>query len=313
VRVSLSKDRIDFGVTPPGKKLHAEIFVKNDGRDSITISRIKSSCGCTVGVMDNPTVPPKHSALLDIEVKAPLFHKELEESIVLFVNGVDSNPTKIVLRASVQTKLDILPQGIDFGVLDHPSVPMRRHVQALFPAEIETEGAYSWQALVEGNNSVSATVMRNTEKKGVLDVSVVLTPPVVSGALSGEVRVVGTGPNNENVRQTVPIAGKCIGAIGALPDAVIWDMNLPPSDEAKGYSAKIKLLRRGSMQLGVKIDASLKHMVDATLDQDDLLLTVNARGRQLYSEVAIVKVAGMVLLLDSNGAPVLQIPVTLIR
>jgi hypothetical protein len=63
---TLSADTFNFGTVEQGSVVRYQLEVLNQGKDTLAIRKIKSSCGCTTGEPDRRLVPPGESAGIDI-------------------------------------------------------------------------------------------------------------------------------------------------------------------------------------------------------------------------------------------------------
>lgn len=105
--IEFEKDFYDFGKIIQGEKVSYSFKFKNTGKSDLIISKVTTSCGCTVG--DYPRVPVKPGKTGNVEVK---FDSETRRGFQNKTITVLSNaqPSTSTLRIKAQV---VLPEEIN--------------------------------------------------------------------------------------------------------------------------------------------------------------------------------------------------------
>ena len=94
----------DMGDVPPTAPSEARIVVRNIGTADLTISEVGGGCGCTVAVIDDPTVPPGGQTTLRVSYDPRVnqeFGKRVEKLIHLQSNDPLVPIAQFILTANV--------------------------------------------------------------------------------------------------------------------------------------------------------------------------------------------------------------------
>lgn len=93
---------LDFGMLPDSVELVNQQFViHNNGLDTVRITRIDKTCGCTQLQLSNPVIAPDDSVSLDMKVEIESYYSFFEREISIYTDSRKS-PLVIYLRASRQ-------------------------------------------------------------------------------------------------------------------------------------------------------------------------------------------------------------------
>jgi hypothetical protein len=96
----------DFGtISARGGKVSYTFPVRNEGKGTLTISRVYTNCGCTTAELSSRVIPPGKQALLKV-IYDPAFHEvqgEIRRDVILEVNDPSWGGRAIVsIKANVQ-------------------------------------------------------------------------------------------------------------------------------------------------------------------------------------------------------------------
>jgi len=109
-KLFIENSTFDWGTSPEGTDLITHAFVvANRGKDSLRITNIRSSCGCTVGEYDSVIVPGGTGS---VKVK---FNKSgrtgsQASNVSIFTNDPENPQVRLTIRGFIQTALDISPR-----------------------------------------------------------------------------------------------------------------------------------------------------------------------------------------------------------
>lgn len=113
--VSVPEPTFDFGRVLAGKQIKAVFEVQNVGDAPLNISGVRTSCGCTTALMDQPIVAPGDSARIKATFKTK--GRIGNQTKVISFNTNDPNNNKMELRLTglVQPRLKTEPNEVYFN------------------------------------------------------------------------------------------------------------------------------------------------------------------------------------------------------
>jgi hypothetical protein len=85
----------DFGRMIRGEKVHYSFKFKNTGKSDLIITRVSTSCGCTVGNYPHKPVKPGEKATIDVTFDSSHKRGFQNKSITILAN---TKPNRTVLR-----------------------------------------------------------------------------------------------------------------------------------------------------------------------------------------------------------------------
>ena len=105
-------DTHDWGkVTPKDDPLKATIEIKNAGTDSLIISEVKPSCGCTTAPIENSRLAPGQKTHIDITLKIGSAAHDLSKTVRISSND-PKDPNRILfLKAKVFHPIEVNPSA----------------------------------------------------------------------------------------------------------------------------------------------------------------------------------------------------------
>ncbi len=114
--------RFDFGDLVYGiaKK---NLTIRNEGKDTLILSNVSASCGCTAALPGKERIAPHDSTSLAITFNTRNISGHAEKAVSLDTNDPTQNKVRIVFTANVTGVLDLQPDYVYFQAqLDSPSV-----------------------------------------------------------------------------------------------------------------------------------------------------------------------------------------------
>ena len=82
----LMEPAFSFGKIPQGKPVFHEFLVRNMGKDSLTISNVQASCGCTTPEWDHSPIAPGAQSVIKVGYNAAT-EGAFSKSVVINANG----------------------------------------------------------------------------------------------------------------------------------------------------------------------------------------------------------------------------------
>ena len=100
--LSWQNSAVDLGQIEQNTVKEDTITVTNNGSDTLSISSIKTSCGCTAALIDKTQIPPRDSAHLKIAFNAKgKFPGHFEKIISFYSNSRDSDVKTLLIEGKV--------------------------------------------------------------------------------------------------------------------------------------------------------------------------------------------------------------------
>lgn len=116
-RIEFEHTTFDFGSIVKGAVVTHKYWFENKGTDTLVITRIKSTCGCTSTQKAGFSIPPGGRSNIDIVFDAGKFNGRVTKSININCNDALNPYLEIRFKAHINNPKQILeysPQKVDF-------------------------------------------------------------------------------------------------------------------------------------------------------------------------------------------------------
>lgn len=128
-KIELETTHLDMGVVRNDEVTHTNLKVYNRGKAPLTISKIDTTCACTLGNLapDRATIPPGREAEIRITMnpfRIPGFHSK--KTLTVFSNDPITPSLSFEVEALVDPEFEMIPDAIDFGVVNKGETPQVR-------------------------------------------------------------------------------------------------------------------------------------------------------------------------------------------
>jgi hypothetical protein len=114
-RIAFPGSPWDFGQVLQDQSVSHQFEIKNTGKDTLFISRVKPACGCTSAPLTRDVVAPNESIWLDVTFNTKKFSGEVTKSVAVFCNDPE-NP-----QATFQFSADVTSQRSRVAPLIEPA------------------------------------------------------------------------------------------------------------------------------------------------------------------------------------------------
>lgn len=133
----LDGTRIDFGALNRGTVAERKLTLKNVGTDTLVISRVDASCGCTGTMMSDQRIKPGGTGTLMITFNSKSFSGPVHKTVSIHSNTVEGTTTVIEFVAEVVEEVSVEPTALWFrdaqvGVLSSATVLVRNQGKTPF-------------------------------------------------------------------------------------------------------------------------------------------------------------------------------------
>ena len=99
--ISFDTTRYDFGQAKSGEELIVEFDFTNTGKGSLRISRIESSCGCTVANYPKEDIAPGQGGTIQAIFDTGGFSGYQYKTLLVYTNA-DNSPVKLEITGTIQ-------------------------------------------------------------------------------------------------------------------------------------------------------------------------------------------------------------------
>lgn len=105
----------DFGNIYRGQTVTHVFTLKNEGSDTLVISNVTSSCGCTAALTSLNRVPPRSKTELKVTFNSEGFSGKVVKVATVFSNDPENPAQSVWILANVRQILEANPSTIYFG------------------------------------------------------------------------------------------------------------------------------------------------------------------------------------------------------
>jgi hypothetical protein len=106
--------KFDFGEVYSGTTVNRDLILKNTGTDTLVISDISASCGCTGTMMSNDHIMAGDSGILSISFNSKKFSGNIEKAVTLNSNDASYGHVRILFTAKILKWLTLEPEYLVF-------------------------------------------------------------------------------------------------------------------------------------------------------------------------------------------------------
>jgi hypothetical protein len=189
----------DFGTVQRGDTLQYNLKVSNTGNETLTISEVVPSCGCTTTGDWTHSLKPGESGVIPIKIDTAEFSGSVIKSVTLKSND-SANPEAVVhMQAIIWTPIKLSNNVIVFPALTDPDEATSRSITIDNGVE---------QALtlsnIESDNPHFKPELRVITPGKQFELKVTTVPPLAEGTQTGRIHLKSSNPKMPDVSvQTV--------------------------------------------------------------------------------------------------------------
>jgi hypothetical protein len=117
---ALAQPRLDLGVSGPmnfgtiyrGAVYERTVEFKNSGADTLVITNVEASCGCTGAMVSSNRIPPGGSGSLKIQFNSTNFTGVVHKTVTLVSNVPDAPRTLVEFTATIVDEIVLTPPSL---------------------------------------------------------------------------------------------------------------------------------------------------------------------------------------------------------
>lgn len=107
-RLEVTDKNWDFGFIPRGAKVTHHYLLKNVGTDTLKITNVRKSCGCTYAPLGKDVLPPGDTTLLEVTFNSGSYQGAIQKSVYVESNDPIQPFMDIVFNAMVSVPANAL-------------------------------------------------------------------------------------------------------------------------------------------------------------------------------------------------------------
>ena len=177
----------DFGELYSGKAQKV-LTIRNDGTDTLIISNVSSSCGCTGTLISNDHIAPHDTGALSIIFDTKKAHGESKKAVSLETNDPDNSKVRITFSANVIPILDLEPEYVYFQGKEGSSLSKELTIKN------PNTGPISFLSVTSSLDNLSAKVLENRLQPGKETKLACTLSPTSKGMIKGTITIKTDNP-----------------------------------------------------------------------------------------------------------------------
>ncbi|MEE9430988.1 MAG: DUF1573 domain-containing protein [Melioribacteraceae bacterium] len=119
-KIVVEEFKFDFGVISEGTKATHKYVITNKGGADLTITKVKTSCGCTAAVPKNNTLAPFESTIIDVSFDSRRRSGKQKKNVYVFSNDPETPQLRLQFTAN------IIPRKIQKDVSGFPKLELSK-------------------------------------------------------------------------------------------------------------------------------------------------------------------------------------------
>jgi len=122
--LTADKTRHDYGTVEPRAKLQAKFVLKNDGKETLKIRNVNSSCGCLTSKLETKTLEPGQSIPLTVTFTTPTMAGKTTKTARITTEP-PALPDSLVLQVTAQVKqyVEVAPARLELKLRGNEETP----------------------------------------------------------------------------------------------------------------------------------------------------------------------------------------------
>ena len=224
----------DFGLVEGSRTIRTVFRFRNEGRGTLIIDRVTSSCGCAATLLSDSEVPPGGCGEIKVALTVGGSSGKVQHSIYVHSNDPRQPVSRLSIAASVKEGIRISPSRIYLGQLRLKDI-VRTRLTVFLPADqgVVLEGVVSSSPnIAVGDFRSGDAASRRCE------IPITMTATGSLGAFSEKIVLKTTDGNTPRVE--VPVEGFIVGPLVVFPERFFFGF----VGETEGATARIRIRRR---------------------------------------------------------------------
>ena len=234
--------RVDFGVIATGSDAKKLIRIRNLYRETIHISKVDTTCGCSAAKPSRRILGSREEAFIEVTMNTRKFKRRKDSNLIVEFSQPVYGKVTIPITAYIRTDVVLSPGCADFAAVDYGQPAHRR-------IDIEYAGRNDWriQEVRVNNPYVVAQVSEKSRRNG--KISYTLDVRLQPGLKTGRIRELITLVTDDASNPFVPVLveGVVEADITVTNSVVALGMMVP------GQEKKAQLVLRGKRPFEIEV------------------------------------------------------------
>lgn len=107
--IKFNKDIHDFGTIEKGSKVVTEFEFVNNGKNTLTIEDVKTSCGCTTATPEKKEYAPGEKGIIPVTFDSSRFSHKITKTITVFSNDPENPKYYLKIMGMVESEIEAKP------------------------------------------------------------------------------------------------------------------------------------------------------------------------------------------------------------
>lgn len=107
--ISLNTKSVDVGSVEKGEVLDLSFVIRNTGDETLLITGVRPSCGCTVTGEYAREIPPGGTTTIPVALETEDLHGRISKVITVTSNALNETRSLLQVKAQVNNPLEVLP------------------------------------------------------------------------------------------------------------------------------------------------------------------------------------------------------------
>ena len=108
----------DFGVVARGAAVKHRIEIKNPYEQTVHVSSVGTSCGCSAGSIEERTIEPGESTFVEVSMDTKRFTRNKDSNVIVRFDAPRPAEVRIPVKMYVRTDVVLTPGEVNFGAVD---------------------------------------------------------------------------------------------------------------------------------------------------------------------------------------------------
>ena len=159
-KIRFDNDKMDFGKVKQGKVLTHVFKIINEGDETLTIDRVRTSCGCTAVLVSKKEIPPGEEGELKVTFNTRGYGGKLSKYIYVDSNDPAQKSKQITLSVDIevppQPKIALDRYSLDLGLfLEDEEVRTQTKIKNIGELELQVTCSHKDAAFYAGGKQAS--------------------------------------------------------------------------------------------------------------------------------------------------------------
>lgn len=208
-KIRFDQPDYDFGEVEAGEEVEHTFSFENAGDGTLSINKVRTSCGCTGALITDKEVPPGGTGEIEATFLTKGFQGSVKKSLTVESNDPQNRLVRLTIGGEVVSEVTVEPRYLNWDMIreGEPPRPIRLTIRFLEGRGLRLEKVRS-----EGPYVVLA---KESESENKVIYSVSLAKNLPTGRITGRLTI---RTNSERVPEVhVPFYGQVQGRVKVIP------------------------------------------------------------------------------------------------